>query len=222
MVLLSGCEMRTGAYPSVCGVHLTPAMRGLLPVSTQFHERARRSTIPNVHDNRSAKPTCLPTHHPSAYGVQDLCVHQTETGRPVTDAVVQEVCKLRPDMIGLSLRDCVEVGPYRRYFGPQFAHHRARWGRGRGGQGIGGALLATIYSVSTPCGGSAATSTEHSWSCEQSVFILFCLSSARAFLTHGHHHHHKSGRPFVCNFRRLQTWVCGVWRDTQRPCASST
>ncbi|CAM9152255.1 unnamed protein product, partial [Laminaria digitata] len=39
----------------------------------------------------------------------DLCVHQTETGRPVTDAVVQEVCKLRPDMIGLSLRDCVEV-----------------------------------------------------------------------------------------------------------------
>lgn len=41
--------------------------------------------------------------------VQDLYVHQTETGRPVTDTVVQEVCKLRPDMIGLSLRDCVEV-----------------------------------------------------------------------------------------------------------------
>eukprot|EP00752_Nemacystus_decipiens_P012503 g11074.t1 len=39
----------------------------------------------------------------------DLYVHQTETGRPVTDAVVQEVCKLRPDMIGLSLRDCIEV-----------------------------------------------------------------------------------------------------------------
>ncbi|CAM9101386.1 unnamed protein product [Hapterophycus canaliculatus] len=39
----------------------------------------------------------------------DLYVHQTETGRPVTDAVVQEVCKLRPDMIGLSLRDCTEV-----------------------------------------------------------------------------------------------------------------
>ena len=36
-------------------------------------------------------------------------MHQTETGRPVTDAVVQEVCKLRPDMIGLSLRDCIEV-----------------------------------------------------------------------------------------------------------------
>lgn len=36
-------------------------------------------------------------------------MHQTETGRPVTDAVVQEICKLRPDMIGLSLRDCIEV-----------------------------------------------------------------------------------------------------------------
>ena len=36
-------------------------------------------------------------------------MHQTETGRPVTDAVVQEVCKLRPDMIGLSLRDCIEA-----------------------------------------------------------------------------------------------------------------
>lgn len=40
---------------------------------------------------------------------QDLYVHQTETGRPVTDAVVQEICKLRPDMIGISLRDCIEV-----------------------------------------------------------------------------------------------------------------
>ncbi|CAM9318828.1 unnamed protein product [Ectocarpus sp. 8 AP-2014] len=39
----------------------------------------------------------------------DLYVHQTETGRPVTDAVVQEVCKLRPEMIGLSLRNCIEV-----------------------------------------------------------------------------------------------------------------
>lgn len=45
---------------------------------------------------------------------QDLYVHQTETGRPVTDAVVQEVCKLRPDMIGLSLRDCIEVSSRRR------------------------------------------------------------------------------------------------------------
>ena len=51
----------------------------------------------------------LRLHAPSPF-TQDLCVHQTETGRPVTDAVVQEVCKLRPDMIGLSLRDCVEVG----------------------------------------------------------------------------------------------------------------
>lgn len=41
---------------------------------------------------------------------QDLHEHQTETGRPVTDAVVQEVCKLRPGMIGLNLSDCVEVG----------------------------------------------------------------------------------------------------------------
>lgn len=40
---------------------------------------------------------------------QNLNAHQTETGRPVTDAVVQEVCKLRPDMIGMNLRDCVEV-----------------------------------------------------------------------------------------------------------------
>lgn len=61
----------------------------------------------------SPKPSSI-CHQPKLSMVllltaQDLHVHQTETGRPVTDAVVQEVCKLRPEMIGLSLRDCIEV-----------------------------------------------------------------------------------------------------------------
>lgn len=128
MVLLSGCEMQTDAYPSVCGALDACGASSLCQRSfTNEHAdpRFQTSTITGLRSQHVYA-------HPSAYGVQDLCVHQTETGRAVTDAVVQEVCKLRPDMIGLSLRDCVEVGPCRRYLARNLRTIQVDGGGGEG------------------------------------------------------------------------------------------